>query len=329
MNNKYLQELAVSYIKDKQLELTEENKTKLYGILLTHRDDVLKQTPYYEDLDGSYTRQQSYFYQVLDDELEPINEVFMIPILIKALHIMATIGLGYLAFVNPNAIKVAIVKLSESIKKVIDKISERLDNSETYEKAKKEYDEIKVAQKILDDKYSSCSAKCGLVDKKLQVSDIKLGTAFLNMTNIPQDAKPNEVACVITCTLDYLTSVIAELHKTLVSCNQNFADKNNPDSPVNDINFDANCNEIKSYLKDIVKDFEDIVNIIYKDNVKGKNTWKQILDDKIVAVMKNQSVSNFGPTDSEYKSLQLLSNKPKPQNNGGFNGKSPNNFRRN
>jgi len=220
MHNQNLQELAVSFIKDRQLELTEKNKINIYENLISHRDNILKDTEYYEYLlEGGYLVQQRYFYSYLDDELEVTQEMFD---MFTLASLALTTVFAYLAY-HPNALKIALIRLGTKVTDFVKSFSDKTEATNTFKWSKKQYISIKVAERILEDQYSGCVTKCGVVGK-LQVSDIKLGTSFLNAPNIPDDAKPNDVACVITCTLDYLTSVIAELHKTLVNCNQNYSE---------------------------------------------------------------------------------------------------------
>lgn len=304
MDNEFLSEITTAYLTDNNKQ--KDKYPELYSYIIETRNSVKKYNrPLYEELSNeTKLYQQKIIYRLLDryDDIdnEEITEDFGItsgPAIVALITLVGGILIGiYEDRVLANIYKKIFDGLSWLRKlvfenKPIKNLNERITQHD-------------VILSMLDEEYSTCAKKCGI--------DLKSPANFLHkFTRSPEESanyRENSTlsgeSCAVTCTLDYLTSCFAELNKVYKTCLQKTGEDlnltDNTDTAIFSLPTGTGCQDIRSELDDVYRNFKKMIDIIFKNDPQVKSMWINIMNEKVKTALSGKSVKHYSPRKIQF-----------------------------
>jgi hypothetical protein len=293
MDNIFLTEITKSYLNDNQLD--KKNFDRLESYLLEIRNCIREDPLIYEFIGNeSYLYKQRICYRLLDDYI--INENIVTEDFgIVSGTILAGLSIAVGALLGLYGRKIINFSYERTIAG-ISKLKQSLVTNKQFDSVRSQVKRHEVVFKVLDEEYSNCAKKCGI--------DTKRPELYLAQTKNPltSDYKHlGDIHCAVTCTLDYMTSSFAELNKAYRTCLEKTGETVNQDlDPKYSIPVGAHCQDVRSEMDDIYKNFTKMVENLYYDDPQVKSMWINIMNKKVKDSLSGKSVKSYNPRTAEH-----------------------------
>jgi hypothetical protein len=177
-------------------------------------------------------------------------------------------------------------------------------NSDISKWSENKMDQEQIVLNLLDKKLSNCTKVCNV-----EVDDSKYfnlqRTTFSKLLFKPKETKATpeqieQVKCLASCYLDYVTSLIAETKHLYAKCLEKTT------NPVIDLPSVRNiaplnnsCDALRKDLDSSIKELNIFIKHVYKDEPRMAATWLDLLNKKIEAVKFNRKITDYGPISIE------------------------------
>lgn len=295
MDNLFLNEIAESYIIDRELK---KNKNEIFDYLVNTRNYIREnELEIYTEIqyEMDKLKQQQLLYSVLDSQF--ISEdlgfttVGIVSILLFLLHSV---------FDNFDHV---LAKLFSRLLKLHNNIRNDLRNSGINKLSKAHAERYQLVEKLLDDSYSNCSKMCGVPNlNNISKEDITNYMRVLFEPNVEykfvNPRHEREANCLVSCYLDYITSTIAELTLLYKQCLQKTGEvvsKTDVDILKTIAPVGSRCSELRDDANNLRKEFDDFLKYLYKNSPRLYSEWISILSIKIDNAMMNKKPVNYAP----------------------------------
>jgi hypothetical protein len=313
MDNIFIQDIAKAYVSDKKIQslLVPE----LYEYAIAVRNSVKSETPLLLEEIKSETRlyQQKILYRLFDhyycykyNDSEFITEDF--GIISGGLVAAALMAVGIIIGAETDTVKAAIYRtFTKSLFNIRDAFIKNKIIKGIDDRSKKH----ELMLSMLDEEYSTCARRCGIDPKKTtDLNDVMNQFHNLNRRGLGNDELSGP-QCLISCTLDYLTSSFAELSKVYKSCliktGEDPSAINMTGDPLSAIPTGSACHDIRSELDDVYKKFKKMLDVLFEKQPQLRSMWINIMNQKIKDAMSDKAVKNYSPRNAQFDlKAQLL-----------------------